>query len=134
MIGLDTNILVRILTEDDADQYRRSVSFVESHRAAPGEPPRLFVPPVVALELAWVLRKSFGRSRIDVLNALDGLLESRDIVMGDRKAIQSAVTACRTGSLEFADAYVKESCIRAGCESVATFETKLLREEGFISP
>ncbi len=131
MIGLDSNILVRIITADDADQYRRAVAFVDSHRTGPGEAPGLFVPPIVTCELAWVLRKIYGRSRTEVLDSLEGLLASRDVVVGDRDAIQAAVASCRAGSLEFADAYIRETCLRAGCDSIATFEKRLLKAGGF---
>lgn len=131
MIGVDTNILVRIITADDPPQYARAVAFVEAHPAAPGGPPELFVPAIATCELAWVLRRSYGRSRLEVLDAIEGLLASRDIVMGDREAIQAAVVGCRAGRREFADSYLKESCLRAGCESVATFEKRLSKEGGF---
>jgi len=120
-----------MITADDPPQYARVVAFLEAHRTAPGEPPGLYVSPLAACELAWVLRRTYGRSRSEVLDALEGLLTSRDLVVGDREAIQAATAGCRAGRGEFVDFYLRESCLRAGCTAVATFEKRLAREQGF---
>ncbi len=131
MIALDTNVLLRVIVADDAGQHARALAFLRSFNTGPGEEPRLFVAPVVLCELVWVLKTVFGRSRGEVAAILQGILDSRELLTGDRSAIEASLRAYREGRGGFADYFVRESSRRAGCESVATFEKALLKEEGF---
>src|SRR3546814_20926316 len=76
MAGLDTNILVRWLVDDDAAQSRR---IAERLRLAARREETLFVPMTVMLELEWVLRSRYAFAKPDVLLAMNALLETREL-------------------------------------------------------
>lgn len=134
MIALDTNVLVRFLTADDLVQYTQARKFIAAHCVEEGEEPRLFVPTLVVCEIAWVLATVHNYPRDVIRMAIQGLLESRDLVFGDRAAVEAALDAYGKGRGDFADYCIREGALRAGCEAVATFEKRLHGEAGFRAP
>jgi predicted nucleic-acid-binding protein len=134
LIALDTNVLVRILTADDLVQYTQARKFIEAHCIEEGEEPRLYVPAVVICEIAWVLATVHNYHRDLIRMSIQGLLESRDLVFGERATVEAALEAFAKGRGEFADYFIREGALRAGCESVATFEKRLHGETAFHAP
>ena len=132
MRGLDTNILVRFLTADDASQSeaaRRLVEDAESH----GE--RLHVSALVLAELVCVLRGTrYGCSRTEVADALAALLDATVFEIQDRDLVRRAAAAFRTGPADFSDYLIGEIDRRAGCTATLTFDQRLLTSEGFDEP
>ena len=108
MIALDTNVIVRFLTQDDADQARRAVAvFDELTADEPG-----FVSTVVWAELHWVLTRSYGFTPRDVVERIAGLSVADEI---DAEARRGA---------DFADALIDAAAKRAGCDDVVTFDKR----------
>jgi len=75
MIGLDTNILVRLLVADDPEQTERARKLVSARctRESPG-----FINCIVLAELVWVLSGAYGLSRSQIANAVEALLAGED--------------------------------------------------------
>jgi predicted nucleic-acid-binding protein len=120
VIGLDTNVLVRFLVQDDPDQARAAgVLIAGLTEADPG-----FVCREVLLELVWVLERAYGLARQDIAAALAGLLEARELVVegGDRVAV--AADRYRKGGAGFADQMVALAGQGAGCRETVTFDRK----------
>ncbi len=122
MKGLDTNVLVRYLTEDDPVQARRAAAWIAT-TVARGE--RCFISPVVLCELAWVLRAAYRISKPDLLLTLDRLLATTQFVIGDKDVVRAAVEAYRTGQADFADYVIGVTHREAGCDRTATFDRRL---------
>jgi predicted nucleic-acid-binding protein len=95
MIAIDTNVLVRLLVGDDPDMERRARACVTREQG--------WISLTVLLEAAWVLRSTYGCSRDTLANVVDGLLQSKDLALENRRVTEMTVTALRAG-LEFADA------------------------------
>lgn len=134
MIAVDTNVLVRFLTADDVVQYARARKFMERHRTTQGEAPLLFVPALVACEVAWVLGTVHSYPRDLIGMAIRGLLDSRDLMFEERETVEAALGAFQSGRGDFADYFILEAARSAGCDSVATFDKKLHEEKGFRAP
>lgn len=120
MIGLDTNVLVRFLVQDDQDQARAATALIGGlTEAEPG-----YVCREVLVELVWVLERAYGLGRPDIARALDGLLEAKELVIeaGDRVAL--ATDRYRKGGPGFADQMVALAGQGAGCHETATFDRK----------
>ena len=128
MTGLDTNVLVRYLTQDDPDQARRANAVVAECTAG-GE--RCFVGSVVLCELTWVLRESYDRPKSDRIKVLDLILATRQFEIGDKDIVRAALDAYRTGRADFADYVIGETHRRAGCVTTVTFDRRLRGAEGF---
>lgn len=96
MIALDTNAILRLVTDDDADQRRAVLRLLRNKR-------RVFVAKTVLLEAAWVLGSTFERSNDQVADILRRMLGYPAFVFEDRYVIESALSMTDSG-LDFADA------------------------------
>lgn len=130
MIALDTNVLVRFLVEDDADQAEQARSLI---RKALEQQELLFVSEIVLCEIVWVLRSSYRYQRADLLTALALLLRSQQLVFSSRERIFRALDSFRAGRGDFADYLIRSQAVDFGCLSVATFDGDLQKEEGFVA-
>src|ERR1700721_1724270 len=112
-LAVDTNVLVRYLTWDDAEQARRATAQIESAET-------IFISTIVLCETAWVLKRAYRRSDEDIAEALSGLVHSRNVEV-DRLAAESGLRMLARGG-GFADGGIEHDAIRAGCDRLATFD------------
>ncbi len=120
MTGLDTNVIVRFLMKDDADQAALATkAFAEFTATAPG-----FVCREVLVELVWVLQKIYRLPRTDIADAIEGLLGAREIVVESADQVAVAVDRIRKGGPGFADQMIALAGQRAGCQATVTFDRK----------
>jgi predicted nucleic-acid-binding protein len=124
--GLDTNVLVRYLTQDDPRQSRRAAALV-AEAVADGQ--RLFVSAVVLCELVWVLRGAYSLDRSTIALALDRILATAQIEVDQKDVIRAALEDYREGAGDFADYVIGRRGREAGCEKTATFDQRLKRSE-----
>ena len=124
MIGLDTNVLVRYLTQDDPDQAARATRVVEQEltEGMPG-----FVGLVVLVETAWVLQRLYSASPEEVRETVSDLLGSSAIVVEHRDVVARALAISKQGSCDFADAVITASAFNAGCDKVVSFDRGAIR-------
>ena len=124
MAGLDTNVLVRWLVDDDAGQADRVQVLLEAVRA--GTEP-LFVPTTVVLELEWVLRSRYRFEKAQVLSAFTALLETHELDFQTEDAVERALHLYREGAAEFADCLHAGLCGAAGRSPLLTFDKQAAR-------
>lgn len=124
--GLDTNVLVRFFAQDDAEQSRRVDEFMQSLTAErPG-----FISVVVLAEMIWVLRGSYRASKGQVIDCVNRLLNSPEMVLEGETAIAHAVKLFRNRKADFTDCLIERSCHLAGCGSTVTFDRDAARFAG----
>jgi len=119
MPGLDTNVLVRWIVEDDSVQAARVQKLFNEVRASDGT---LYVPSSVMLELEWVLRSRYGFDKPEVLRAFNALLESRELEFEAEWALEWALHLYRQGPAEFADCLHAGLCGAADHAPLLTFD------------
>jgi len=118
MTGLDTNVLARYIMQDDPKQSPLATALIESLTVeAPG-----FVPLVAVIELVWVLSSAYGLGRTQVVEALEGLLRTKELVVERAEVVWKAVRAFKDSAGEFADCLIERSATAAGCERTMTFD------------
>ncbi|MCK6453697.1 MAG: type II toxin-antitoxin system VapC family toxin [Alphaproteobacteria bacterium] len=128
MIGLDTNVLVRYIMQDDARQSPQATRLVESLSVgSPG-----FVPLVSVVELAWVLSSAYDLDRTQLVLAFEGLLRTKEIVVERAETVWKAVRAFQAGSADFADCLIERSAAAAGCERTMTFDRGAAKGCGMV--
>ncbi|MEQ8404194.1 MAG: type II toxin-antitoxin system VapC family toxin [Oceanicaulis sp.] len=121
MIGVDTNILVRLLTRDDPVQHAAAVRFMTAR--SPQDP--AYVCREVLIELVWVLGQTYRYRRDEIAEALRGLLIAPDIVFEADADVKAALVAYReTAKLDFADAMIAAAARRAGASELVTFDKR----------
>jgi predicted nucleic-acid-binding protein len=118
MIGLDTNVLVRIFVSEGGDDEARARAFL-AERSAPGA---FFVPTIVLVELVWTLRSRYRFSRSAVSEVLSSLLDSDDFVVEHRSFVEEALRREVSNAADFADMMIAECCLAAGCERTFTLD------------
>ncbi len=128
MIALDTNVLVRIVLQDDESQARAAERLLIRARRDGTD---LFVADVVLCELVWVLTRRTRHPRREIADALEQLLRTELITVTDASRIERAIAAYRRGKGDFADYLIREQARAAGAREVATFDRALKAEDGF---
>ena len=131
MIGLDTNILVRYLTQDDPIQSSKAREIVE--RRLTEEKPG-FVSIVAMVETVWVLERAYGLKPHEIVGAVERMLQIDVLVVENEQEVFTAMIALKEGRGSFADAVIAALGARMGCSCTLTFDRKALRLPGFELP
>jgi predicted nucleic-acid-binding protein len=128
MIGLDTNVLVRYLAQDDPVQSPRATALLERRlsEADPG-----LISTVVIAETAWVLERAYRFTATEIAAAIERLLAADRLLVEREQEVYAAMVALRQGLGMFADALIGAVGISEGCAHTATFDRKALRLHGF---
>jgi predicted nucleic-acid-binding protein len=125
VIGLDTNVVVRYLVQDDPDQSALATTCIEG--LTDQEPGFLSV--VTVAEISWVLRRAYRLDLSAVLDVIEGLVSVRELRVEAVDAIRRAVDRARSGG-EFADCLIAELGHAAGCATTLTFDGGAARQSG----
>ena len=128
MIGFDTNVIVRYLTQDDPVQSPKATELIE--RGLTEEEPG-FVSVVAMAETAWVLERVYGRTAEEIAAVIERMLEVEVLVVESEQEVFTAMIAVKEGRGSFADALIGALGARAGCSHTVTFEQKALRLTAF---
>ena len=120
MIGLDTNILVRYVTQDHSAQSAAAGKVMDSLSSeAPG-----FVSLVVLAELVWVLQFSYRFKKAELEHVVEKLLRSRELIVERAEIVSQALRKFHLSRADFADCLIERCCHAAECQHVLTFDKK----------
>ncbi len=127
MIGIDTNILLRLWFNDDPAQSKRIDQLLAEHGGLPGS---LLETDVVLAEAVWTLKSAFEQDKHAQLTAVRSLLEETAFAFEDREAVAAALTLFDSGSCGFADCLVVAKHARQGCDFTATVDRGMRKLPG----
>jgi len=127
MLGLDTNVLVRLLIEDDAVQTQRARKLVD---AAVAQEEVVLVSLPVLLETEWVLRSRYQIPPDAILGLFRAALETRELAFEDEAAVEEALFNWQDGVSGFSDCLIVAHNRQLGCRSTATFDARAVRLPG----
>ena len=127
MIGLDTNVLVRYLAQDDKVQSALAAKLVETTLSAsnPG-----FIPAVSLVEVVWVLEECYGSTRKEIADIVERLLRVKQLRVQDADIVWLAVRLFRNGKADFADCLIERECHAQGCDCTVTFDKAAVKATG----
>ena len=128
MKALDTNVLVRHLTQDDPAQAKTASLFIAKHcfADAPG-----FINHIVLCELVWVLESAYGYEKATIADALDSILRTRQFRVEHADLARRALTDYRAQQADFADALIAAVNRENGYKETVTFDKKAAKLSGF---
>lgn len=129
MKGLDTNVLIRYLTQDDPAQARKANALIDG-AVARGE--KLHVDVVVLCEAVWVLRDAYEFDRGTIAGTLERILDAAQLSIDDSASLREALAAYRAGRGDFADYVLGLRNRKAGCGTTATFDRALSKSPLFV--
>lgn len=122
MVSVDTNIVVRLLTQDDEQQYRKSFELFQKQD--------IFIPDTVILETEWVLRFAYQFQPNEICQALRNLFGLPNVYLTNTNAIVQVLQWHENG-LDFADAFHLAQI--QNCSAIYTFDEKFLKRAKNLS-
>lgn len=128
MIGIDTNVLVRYLVEDDPEQTRLARAYLQRYcnEATPG-----YINHAVLIELVWLLGRGYGYAKPLLVATLESLLAAVALAIEERAVVRAALDDFVTGKADFADYLIARKNAAAGCQKTVTFDRKAARHRLF---
>lgn len=128
MIGLDTNVVIRYLVQDDKKQSAIATQFIEKTLTieAPG-----YINHASLCEITWVLQRSYGVTKPQMKGIIEGLLTTKQLVVENVEVAWKALRAFKESGAEFSDALIGQANVNDGCEHTVTFDKKAASLPGF---
>jgi predicted nucleic-acid-binding protein len=128
LIGIDTNVLVRYVVQDDAEQAAAATSFLEAHCTsdAPG-----YLSHVVLCEFVWTLRKVYRLDKANVVPVLDRVLSNAALRVQAAALARAARYDFEAGGGDYADYLIARTHQAAGCAYTVTFDRRAARHPLF---
>ncbi|HVX74137.1 MAG: PIN domain-containing protein [Devosia sp.] len=123
MIGLDTNVLVRIFAADNPKQTAIARRFMQ--RCSADDP--AFVSAVVVVEVSWVLSRTYGFSVASIRDALEWLFESSNIVVQRHDLLRPAIDLAAKRNADISDSIIAALAADAGASKTVTFDQPAAR-------
>jgi len=119
MTGLDTNVLIRYLTQDDPVQSAQANQLIEQTFS---EGKSLFINHIVLCELIWVLTKAYNYPKSDVVEVIEKILLVHQFEIEDKNSVLAALNDFKTSRADFADCLIGMKNYNAGCEKTWSFD------------
>lgn len=120
MTALDTNVLVRYLTQNDEAQFQKVLKMLNRKRAS------FFVCDLVLAETDWVLRSLYDWTCEDVADAFSRLTTIHNLVFENEARLRSSLKALREGA-DLADELIVRTCRERGARAFSTFDKQIIR-------
>ncbi len=125
MIGIDTNILLRLF---ETDEYPKQSA---AARRTIEEQAPVFISPVVLVEFTWTLRRIFKIHRAGIHERLAGIVDAPEFAVAFPNETRRAVELYGIGPADFPDYLVGELNLALGCEATLTFDRDAAKNPGF---
>ena len=123
MTAIDTNVLIRYITQDVPEQAAIAERFMDTLTASrPG-----FVSREVVIEVVWVLERSYGFSRGQIIEVLTTMIGAENLTIESDEDVARATFMYEQSGTDFSDLVILMAAERVGCESLYTFDRKFAR-------
>ncbi len=128
MIALDTNVIVRYLVVDDAEQAEAARALMEGLTFDS----RGFICREIIIEVVWVLERFYRFTRAQIADVLVELIATDSLVVEAADDVARAAFTYRQGGVGFSDLMILSSAERSGAVPLHTFDRRLARMEGAV--
>jgi predicted nucleic-acid-binding protein len=126
MIGLDTNVLVRYIMQDDPKQSPKATRLIESLDSNnPG-----YITLVTVVELYWVMTSNYELSADQVCQAIEAMLRTKQLVIERSDQVMRALRVFAGGKADFADCLIERTAAASGCTKTMTFDMGATKHAG----
>ena len=130
MIGIDTNVLVRYITQDDEKQTEQANQFIDNIINSENS---ALISKIVLCELTWVLSQAYGYSRKQIAGVIQQILVTQEFTVEDTENELKALQVYQKGNAGFADYFLAQTHLAMGAEYTVTFDKKALKSKLFYS-
>ena len=128
MIGIDTNILVRYLTQDDETQLMIASRIINQYE---DKPESIFISNIVLCELIWVLERGYKYNKKEIVNALQAILSTIEFTFEYHEILWLCLSDYEKFTADFSDILLGKISKLHGCEYTVTFDSKAAALKGF---
>jgi predicted nucleic-acid-binding protein len=128
VIGLDANVLVRYITQDDPKQSLRATKLIDSLSAEN----QGFIALVAVVELVWVLQGCYDATKSEVLSVLERLLRAKEMAVENAEVVWQALHAYARSNADFSDCLIERSASSAKCIHTVTLDGKAAKSAGMV--
>lgn len=128
MIGLDTNVVIRYLVQDDKNQSAAATRFIEKSLTmdVPGH-----INHITLCEIVWVLQRCYGVTKQQVREIIESLLTTKQLIVENAEVAWKALREFNANNADFSDALIGQANIHSGCKHTVTFDKKAASLPGF---
>lgn len=130
MKGIDANVLVRYIVQDDVEQSKLATLFIE--KEATIESP-VFINSIVMCEMVWVLESAYEYSRQEISKVIQQILRTREFQVHQPEILWQALFGYQHKGADFADHYIASSNAHEGCSYTVSFDKKAVKAANFKS-
>jgi predicted nucleic-acid-binding protein len=124
-VVIDTNLLVRYLTDDEPQKAKAVDTLLNS--ASKGEL-KILIPSVVIAELVWVLESFYKMVADDITGLVEAILNTPGVDTQDKSVIKAALKIYRSKKIDLIDAWIIEFAKAKGAKKIYTFDKKHFRD------
>lgn len=124
MLGMDTNVLVRYIVQDDPLQSLAASKFIET---ACKEDNPIFISGIVLCELVWVLEGAYEYPKNNVADVLEKILRTKEFFILQPEVLWNAFHDYKKMNVDFSDSYIAHLNAASECEYTVTFDKKASR-------
>ena len=128
MIGIDANVVVRLIVVDDPKQAAAARDYIRD-RCTPDDPG--YISNIVLAEVAWILTRGYGYSRNDIADAIERVMETAQLQVESSTDVAAALADYRRGPAGFTDCLIGHLNRTADCTHTVTFDRKAAKLAGF---
>ena len=128
MTGLDTNVLVRYIVQDDAEQSLAATTLIEGGEQA-GE--TFFINQIVLCEVVWVVKRCYNAGRDEIGRMVEQILRTASFRVQRSQEAWGALTIYRKTPTDFADCLIACGNRAADCTETVTFDRQAVQTDGF---
>jgi len=128
VIGLDSNVIVRYLAQDDARQSAVATRLIEGSLSTEV---RGFISIVTLAEVVWVMASNYRATRATIADIVEGLLTAPQLTLDKADVVWRALRSYQDSKADFSDAVIVELGGDAGCSKTVTFDRKAAAHPGF---
>ena len=121
MIGLDTNVLIRYVMQDDPAQTKKATEFIEKHLF---DNNLGYITLITLAEFIWVLKSCYGLSKGNLVEAIEALLTTKQFLVERKDAAWKAMRIFQQNNGDFSDALITVVAQNDGCTDVVTFDKR----------
>lgn len=128
MIGLDTNVIVRYLVQDDERQAKLATDLIEEQCSIGNQ---FLVNEVTLCEIVWVLKRAYGYEKAVILDILQQLFNCQELLISSHSEASLALLDFETGNADFSDYFIAQLNKKQGCVFTYSFDKKACQHEHF---
>jgi predicted nucleic-acid-binding protein len=128
VIGLDTNVIIRYVVQDDKRQAKMATELIERlTEDSPG-----FLTLVCLTEIVWVLESAYAYDHVEIFALLTKLMQISVLKIERQSVVAAALRLFKDGKADFADCLIERVSGNAGCLKTLTFDVTAAKTANMV--